>query len=90
MLARTVSALTFIAVCSATALPSQPAGTHSVLSKRCGGCGFGFPVAASFTNDFDRCSNHACCNENTVYSNNVNANAACDSVHSFNNANIIA
>ncbi|KAJ2025292.1 hypothetical protein IWW57_003429 [Coemansia sp. S610] len=97
MLARTISALTFIAVCLATALYNQPAGAKSALPKRCGGCGwyggyggFGFPVAASFTNDFDRCSNHACCNENTVYANNVNANAACDSVHSFNNANIIA
>ncbi|KAJ2683439.1 hypothetical protein IWW39_005504 [Coemansia spiralis] len=100
MLARTFSALTFIVACSTTALPNQPAGTHSVLSKRCGGCGwyggygcyggFGFPVAASFTNDFDRCSNRACFNENTVYANNVHANAACDSVHNFNNVNVIA
>ncbi|KAJ2690924.1 hypothetical protein IWW39_000433 [Coemansia spiralis] len=52
--------------------------------------GFGFPLAASFTNDFDRNSNYANFNENTFYSNNVNANAASDNVHSFNNANIIA
>ncbi|KAJ2349758.1 hypothetical protein GGH91_000616 [Coemansia sp. RSA 2671] len=52
--------------------------------------GFGFPYAASFTNDFDRNSNYANFLENTFYSNNVNANAASDSVHSFNHANIIA
>ncbi|KAJ2487210.1 hypothetical protein IWW37_005332 [Coemansia sp. RSA 2050] len=52
--------------------------------------GFGFPFAASFTNDFDRNSNRACFNEDTLYANNVHANAACDSVHAFNNANIIA
>ncbi|KAJ2685310.1 hypothetical protein IWW39_004346 [Coemansia spiralis] len=97
MLARTFSALTLIAACSATALPNQPAGTHSVLPKRCGGCGWyggygglGFPVAASFTNDFDRNSNRANFNENTLYSNNVHANAASDNVHSLNNANILA
>ncbi|KAJ2696762.1 hypothetical protein H4218_004393 [Coemansia sp. IMI 209128] len=100
MLARTFSALTFVAACSTTALPNQPAGTHSVLSKRCGGCGwyggyggyggYGFPIAASFTNDFDRNSNRANFNENALYSNNVHANAASDSVHAFNNANIIA
>ncbi|KAJ1819909.1 hypothetical protein LPJ60_003504 [Coemansia sp. RSA 2675] len=52
--------------------------------------GFGLPFAASFTNDFDRNSDCAHFNENTVYSNNVNANAASDNVHAFNHANIIA
>ncbi|KAJ2021294.1 hypothetical protein H4218_001183 [Coemansia sp. IMI 209128] len=103
MLAHTISALTFVAACSATALPNQPAGTHLVLPKRCGGCGwyggyggyggygdFGFPFSVLFTNDFDRNSNRANFNENTFYSNNVHADAASDNVHSFNNANIIA
>ncbi|KAJ2054543.1 hypothetical protein GGI17_006825 [Coemansia sp. S146] len=52
--------------------------------------GYGFPFVASFTNDFDRNSNRANFNENTLYTNNVNANAASDNIHAFTNANIIA
>ncbi|KAJ2878139.1 hypothetical protein H4R27_005938 [Coemansia aciculifera] len=52
--------------------------------------GYGFPFVSSFTSDFDRNSNRANFNENTLYANNVNANAASDNVHAFNNANIIA
>ncbi|KAJ2810025.1 hypothetical protein FBU31_008080 [Coemansia sp. 'formosensis'] len=51
--------------------------------------GFGFPFVSSFTNDFDRCSSRANFNDNTLYINNVNANAANDNVHAFNNANVI-
>ncbi|KAJ2833951.1 hypothetical protein GGI24_000640 [Coemansia furcata] len=51
--------------------------------------GFGFPFVSSVTNDFDRCSSCANFNENTLYANNVNANAANDNVHAFNNANVI-
>ncbi|KAJ2872264.1 hypothetical protein H4R27_006668 [Coemansia aciculifera] len=72
----------------------------------CGGCGgfggyggfgayggyggYGFPFVSSFTTDFDRNSNRANFNENTLYANNVNANAASDNVHAFTNANVIA
>ncbi|KAJ2861874.1 hypothetical protein GGH94_004615 [Coemansia aciculifera] len=52
--------------------------------------GYGFPFVSSFTNDFDRCSSCANFNENTLYANNVNANAASDNIHACNNANIIA
>ncbi|KAJ2886227.1 hypothetical protein H4R27_000798 [Coemansia aciculifera] len=52
--------------------------------------GYGFPFASSFTNNFDRNSNRANFNENTLYANNVNANAASDNVHAFTNANVIA
>ncbi|KAJ2060338.1 hypothetical protein GGI17_003787 [Coemansia sp. S146] len=52
--------------------------------------GYGFPFVSSFTSDFDRNSNCANFNENTLYVNNVNANAANDNVHAFTNANVIA
>ncbi|KAJ2251947.1 hypothetical protein GGI13_003565 [Coemansia sp. RSA 455] len=52
--------------------------------------GYGYPFVSSFTSDFDRNSNRANFNENTLYVNNVNANAASDNVHAFTNANIIA
>ncbi|KAJ2750716.1 hypothetical protein GGI19_004942 [Coemansia pectinata] len=52
--------------------------------------GYGFPFVSSFTSDFDRNSNRANFNENTLYTNNVNANAANDNVHAFTNANVIA
>ncbi|KAJ2062650.1 hypothetical protein GGI17_002258 [Coemansia sp. S146] len=52
--------------------------------------GYGFPFVSSFTNDFDRCSSCANFNENTLYANNVNANAANDNIHACTNANIIA
>ncbi|KAJ1907130.1 hypothetical protein GGI09_007565 [Coemansia sp. S100] len=56
-----------------------------------GGYGsYGYPFVSSFTSDFDRNSNRANFNENTLYANNVNANAASDNVHAFTNANIIA
>ncbi|KAJ2814068.1 hypothetical protein H4S07_000177 [Coemansia furcata] len=51
--------------------------------------GFGFPFVASATNEFDANSNRANFNENTLYANNVNANAASNNIHAFNNANII-
>ncbi|KAJ2808278.1 hypothetical protein H4S07_003440, partial [Coemansia furcata] len=80
-----------------------PAGTQVALLKRCGGCGgyggfggyggyggFRFPFVSSLTNDVDANSNIDNFNENTLYTNNVNANAASDNIHAFNNANIIA
>ncbi|KAJ2506907.1 hypothetical protein IWW47_001357 [Coemansia sp. RSA 2052] len=54
----------------------------------CGGCGY--PFVSSFTNEFDRNSNRANYNENTLYANNVNANAASDNIHAFTNSNVIA
>ncbi|KAJ2828409.1 hypothetical protein GGI24_002396 [Coemansia furcata] len=115
MFARTISVLALATICSAAALPHQPAGTQVALSKRCGGCsgyggygrfggigvlggyggyggygGFGFPFVASATNEFDANANCANFNENTLYANNVNANAASNNIHAFNNANVIA
>ncbi|KAJ2034772.1 hypothetical protein GGI03_000774 [Coemansia sp. RSA 2337] len=106
MLARTISTLALATIYSAAALPNQPAGTHAAPTKRCGVCGgyggygayggyggyggYGYPFVSSFTSDFDRNSNRANFNENTLYVNNVNANAASDNVHAFTNANIIA
>ncbi|KAJ2423344.1 hypothetical protein GGF41_003176 [Coemansia sp. RSA 2531] len=94
MLARTIFAFALTTICSVAALPNQPAGTHLVLPKHCSGCGgyggYGYPFVSSFTSDFDRNSNHANFNENTLYANNVNANAASDNVHAFTNANVIA
>ncbi|KAJ2032748.1 hypothetical protein GGI13_003721 [Coemansia sp. RSA 455] len=52
--------------------------------------GYGYPFVSSFTNGFDRCSSCANYNENTLYANNVHADAACDNVHAFTNANVIA
>ncbi|KAJ2253192.1 hypothetical protein GGI13_002843, partial [Coemansia sp. RSA 455] len=40
--------------------------------------GYGYPFMLLFTSDFDRCSSCANYNENTLYANNVHANAACD------------
>ncbi|KAJ2805438.1 hypothetical protein H4S07_004021, partial [Coemansia furcata] len=93
MFARTISVLTLAAIYSVAALPHQPTGTYVALSKRCGGCGgyrgFGFPFVSSVTNDVDANANFANFNENTLYANNVNANAANKNVHAFNNANVI-
>ncbi|KAJ1952596.1 hypothetical protein EC988_003469 [Linderina pennispora] len=47
-----------------------------------GGWGWGFPFLSSFNNEFDRVSNRANFNENTLYTNNINANQANDVVHS--------
>ncbi|KAJ2060167.1 hypothetical protein GGI17_003944 [Coemansia sp. S146] len=101
----TVSLLT-LALLATTAnahpQPQSQAQVHAsgVFVKRwggCGGCGgygvyggYGFPFVSSFTSDFDRNSNRANFNENTLYANNVNANAASDNVHAFTNANVIA
>ncbi|KAJ2873587.1 hypothetical protein H4R27_006569 [Coemansia aciculifera] len=52
--------------------------------------GYGFPFVSSFTSDFDRNLNRANFNENTLYTNNINANAASDNVHAFTNSNLIA
>ncbi|KAJ2747475.1 hypothetical protein GGI20_000464 [Coemansia sp. BCRC 34301] len=52
-----------------------------------GGFGF-FPFVSSFTSDFDLNSNRANYNEDTLYANRVNANAASDNIHAFTNANI--
>ncbi|KAJ2745517.1 hypothetical protein GGI20_002121 [Coemansia sp. BCRC 34301] len=105
MFARTISALALTAIyaaaATASALPHQPAGANAALPKRCGSCGgyggigrFGgcgfFPFVSSFTNDFDRNSNRANFNENTLFTNNKCANAASDNVHAFTNANVIA
>ncbi|KAJ2838799.1 hypothetical protein FBU31_000836 [Coemansia sp. 'formosensis'] len=51
--------------------------------------GFGFPFVSSVTNDVDANANFANFNENTLYANNVNANAANENIHAFNNANVI-
>ncbi|KAJ1662671.1 hypothetical protein GGF38_003299 [Coemansia sp. RSA 25] len=85
------------------ALPKRCSGCGYVGCGGCGGCGccgrygeyggyggYGFPFVSSFTNEFDRNSNRANYNENTLYANNVNANAASDNVHAFTNANVIA
>ncbi|KAJ1943992.1 hypothetical protein FBU59_002732 [Linderina macrospora] len=47
--------------------------------------GWGFPFVSAFNNDFDRVSNHANFNENTLYANSINANQANDAVHSNTN-----
>ncbi|KAJ2634586.1 hypothetical protein GGF44_003501 [Coemansia sp. RSA 1694] len=52
--------------------------------------GYSLPFVSSFTSDFDRNTNRAKFNENTLYANNANANAASDNVHAFTNANVIA
>ncbi|KAJ1950571.1 hypothetical protein FBU59_000614 [Linderina macrospora] len=39
----------------------------------------------AFNNNFDRVSNCANFNENTLYANNINANQACDAVHANTN-----
>ncbi|KAJ2834130.1 hypothetical protein GGI24_000543 [Coemansia furcata] len=102
MFARIISVLALAAICSAAALPHQPAGTQVALPKRCGGCGgyggfggysgyggFGFPFVSSATNELDANTNCANFNENTLYANNVNANAASNNIHAFNNTNVI-
>ncbi|KAJ2645219.1 hypothetical protein GGF44_000095 [Coemansia sp. RSA 1694] len=84
------------------ALPKRCSGCGYGRCGGCGGCGscgryggyggyggYGFPFVSSFTNEFDRNSNHANYNENTLYANNVNTNAASDNVHAFTNANVI-
>ncbi|KAJ2834877.1 hypothetical protein GGI24_000164 [Coemansia furcata] len=86
--------------------PQSQVHASSAIVKRCGGCGgygghggyggyggyggFGFPFVASATNELDANANFANFNENTLYTNNVNANAANNNVHAFNNANIVA
>ncbi|KAJ2460933.1 hypothetical protein GGF42_000521 [Coemansia sp. RSA 2424] len=52
--------------------------------------GYGYPFVSSFINEFDRNSNRANFNENTLYANNINANAVSDNVHAFTNVNVIA
>ncbi|KAJ2834875.1 hypothetical protein GGI24_000162 [Coemansia furcata] len=64
-------------------------GGIGVLGGYGGYGGFGFPFVASATNDFDANANRANFNENTLYTNNVNANAASNNIHAFNNANVI-
>ncbi|KAJ2332586.1 hypothetical protein GGI00_002720 [Coemansia sp. RSA 2681] len=84
-------------------LPKRCSGCSYVGCGGCGGCGgyggyggyggcggCGFPFVSSFTNEFDRNSNRANFNENTLYANNVNANAASDNIHPFTNSNVIA
>ncbi|KAJ2014163.1 hypothetical protein GGI14_005007 [Coemansia sp. S680] len=98
--ASVVSLLTFaLLAITADAHPQPQPQVHAsgIIVKRCGGCGgygayggYGYPFVSSFTSDFDRNSNRANFNENTLYVNNVNANAASDNVHAFTNANIIA
>ncbi|KAJ2439648.1 hypothetical protein GGF42_007889 [Coemansia sp. RSA 2424] len=65
-------------------------GGYGVYGGYGGYSGFGYPFVSSYTSDFDRNSNRANFNENTLYANNVNANAASDNVHAFTNANVIA
>ncbi|KAJ1936022.1 hypothetical protein FBU59_005191 [Linderina macrospora] len=54
-----------------------------------GGWGWQFPFVSVFNNEFDRASNRANFNENTLYANNINANQANNAVHSNTN-NFIA
>ncbi|KAJ2692744.1 hypothetical protein H4218_006280, partial [Coemansia sp. IMI 209128] len=79
------SLLTFALLATTTNAHPQPQsqehGSNALAKRRhgCGMCGgYGFPFAASLTNDFDRNSNRAQFNENTLFINNVNANAAND------------
>ncbi|KAJ2458344.1 hypothetical protein GGF42_002129 [Coemansia sp. RSA 2424] len=65
-------------------------GGYGVYGGYGGYGGYGFPFVSSFTNEFDRNSNRTSYNENTLYANNVNANAASANVHAFTNSNIIA
>ncbi|KAJ2460756.1 hypothetical protein GGF42_000639 [Coemansia sp. RSA 2424] len=65
-------------------------GGYGVYGGYGGYGGYGLPFVSSFTSDFDRNTNRANFNENTLYANNVNANAASDNVHAFTNANVIA
>ncbi|KAJ2004437.1 hypothetical protein H4R26_002507 [Coemansia thaxteri] len=100
MFGYSISALALTAVLAAASV-----NAHAVPVKRCGVCGglyggygglyggyggFGFPFASSFTSDFDRNTNRANFNDDTLYANNVNANAANDNVHAFTNANVVA
>ncbi|KAJ2747417.1 hypothetical protein GGI20_000556 [Coemansia sp. BCRC 34301] len=99
-----LSAIYTAATATSSELPHHTAGTHPALAKRCGSCGgyggfggyggyggFGFfPFVSSFTSDFDRNSNRANFKENTLYANNVHANAASDNIHAFTNTNVIA
>ncbi|KAJ2819802.1 hypothetical protein FBU31_005406 [Coemansia sp. 'formosensis'] len=64
-------------------------GSYGGIGSYSGYGGFGFPLVASATNEFDANSNRANFNENTLYANNVNANAASNNIHAFNNANVI-
>ncbi|KAJ2036167.1 hypothetical protein GGI03_001094 [Coemansia sp. RSA 2337] len=100
-----VSLLTFALLAITTDAHPQPqpqpqVHASGVFVKRYGGYGgyggygayggYGYPFVSSFTSDFDRNSNRANFNENTLYANNVNANAASDNIHAFTNANVIA
>ncbi|KAJ2238885.1 hypothetical protein GGI13_008204 [Coemansia sp. RSA 455] len=98
-----VSLLAFALLATTTKAHPQPhvhAHASGVFVKRWDGYGayggygtygrFGFPNVVSVTNDVNRNSNRANFNENTLYANNVNANAASDNVHAFTNANVIA
>ncbi|KAI7826834.1 hypothetical protein BX661DRAFT_171507 [Kickxella alabastrina] len=72
-------------------------GNHHI-AKRCGGWGVGggcggwggFPFAANTVNAFDRNAYAANCCDNTVFTNNKNANVVCDNVNVLNAANVIA
>ncbi|KAJ2824463.1 hypothetical protein GGI24_003400, partial [Coemansia furcata] len=64
-------------------------GGYGVLGGYGGYGGFGFPFVSSVTNDVDANANFANFNDNTLYTNNVNANAANENFHAFNNANVI-
>ncbi|KAJ1914366.1 hypothetical protein LPJ71_002318, partial [Coemansia sp. S17] len=94
----TVSLLAFALLATTTKAHPQPhAHASGVFVKRWGRYGayggygaygrFGFPNVVSVTNDVNRNSNRANYHENTLYANNVNANAASDNVHAFTNAN---
>ncbi|KAJ1951345.1 hypothetical protein FBU59_000214 [Linderina macrospora] len=50
-----------------------------------GGWGWGFPLISAFNNEFDRVSNRANFNENTLFTSNISANQANDAVHSNTN-----
>ncbi|KAJ2813809.1 hypothetical protein H4S07_000393 [Coemansia furcata] len=64
-------------------------GGYGGLGGYSGYGGFGFPFVSSVTNDVDANANFANFNENTLYANNVDANAANENIHAFNNANVI-
>ncbi|KAJ2462237.1 hypothetical protein GGI02_005508 [Coemansia sp. RSA 2322] len=103
MLGYSTSALALTAVLAAAsvnahAVPVKRCGGCGSLYGGYGGYGglyggyggFGFPFASSLTTDFDRNTNRANFNDDTLFVNNVNANTANDNVHAFTNANVVA
>ncbi|KAJ1949046.1 hypothetical protein FBU59_001319 [Linderina macrospora] len=76
----------FVASTAASTAPFLAKRQHEYGGySRYGGWGWGFPFVSLFNNEFDGVSNRANFNENTLYTNNINANQANDAVHSNTN-----